>query len=131
VTLRQPVSPLLLLGAAALAGEAVVHVQQYLALFHDVRWIGALFLANAAACAVTIAGLAHSRTRYLAALAGVVISAVALAGLIVSYGQGLFGWQEGGFRPIIQLTVSFELAAVVLLAAALAAASARARLATG
>jgi len=115
-------------GALALAGEAAVHVQQYFALFHDIRWIGPLFLANAAACALAIAGLARSETRDLAALAGVAISALALTGLIVSYGQGLFGWQEGGFRPIIQLTVIFELAAVVLLSAALAAAaSSRAR----
>jgi len=115
-------------GALALAGEAAVHVQQYFALFHDIRWIGPLFLANAAACALAIAGLARRETRDLAALAGVAISAVALTGLIVSYGQGLFGWQEGGFRPIIQLTVIFELAAVVLLSAALAAAaSSRAR----
>ena len=123
MNLRQPHLPLLALGAAALAGEAVVHVQQYFALFHDVRWIGPLFLANAAACAIAVAGLAHRSTRELAALAGVVISALALVGLVVSYGQGLFGWQEGGFRPIIQLTVSFELAAVVLLSGALAAAS--------
>ena len=115
-------------GALALAGEAAVHVQQYFALFHDIRWIGPLFLANAAACALAIAGLTRSQTRDLAALAGVAISAVALTGLIVSYGQGLFGWQEGGFRPIIQLTVIFELGAVVLLSAALAAASSRARL---
>jgi hypothetical protein len=115
-------------GALALAGEAAVHVQQYFALFHDIRWIGPLFLANAAACALAIAGLARRETRDLAALAGVAISALALTGLIVSYGQGLFGWQEGGFRPIIQLTVIFELAAVVLLSAALAAAaSSRAR----
>ena len=114
-------------GALALAGEAAVHVQQYFALFHDIRWIGPLFLANAAACALAIAGLARRETRDLAALAGVAISALALTGLIVSYGQGLFGWQEGGFRPIIQLTVIFELGAVVLLSAALAAASSRAR----
>jgi hypothetical protein len=119
-------------GALALAGEAAVHVQQYFALFHDIRWIGPLFLANAAACALAIAGLARSETRDLAALAGVAISALALTGLIVSYGQGLFGWQEGGFRPIIQLTVIFELAAVVLLSAALAAAaSSRARPSSG
>ena len=55
------------------------------------------------------------------ALAGVGISAVALASLIVSYGEGLFGWQEAGFRPIVELTVIFEFAAVVLLSAALAA----------
>ena len=112
-------------GALALAGEAAVHVQQYLALFHEVRWIGPLFLANAVACAAAITGLAYRRTRGVAALAGVGISAVALASLIVSYGEGLFGWQEAGFRPIVELTVIFEFAAVVLLSAALAAVKAR------
>jgi hypothetical protein len=126
-----PTSVLFRAGALALAGEAVVHVQQYFALFHDVRWIGPLFLANAVACAVAIAGLARPRSRELAALAGVAISAVALVSLIVSYGQGLFGWQEGGFRPVVELTVIFELAAVVLLSAALAAAASSARLSTG
>jgi hypothetical protein len=62
-----------------------------------VRWIGPLFVANAAACLLAIAGLAYPRTRQLAALAGVVISAIALASLVVSYGQGLFGWQEFAF----------------------------------
>jgi hypothetical protein len=126
-----PTSVLFRAGALALAGEAVVHVQQYFALFHDVRWIGPLFLANAVACAVAIAGLARPRSRELAALAGVAISAVALVSLIVSYGQGLFGWQEGGFRPVVELTVIFELAAVVLLSAALAAAASSARVSTG
>jgi hypothetical protein len=51
----------------------------------------------------------------------VAISAIALASLIVSYGEGLFGWQEAGFRPVVELTVIFEFAAVVLLSAALAA----------
>jgi hypothetical protein len=117
-------------GAVALAGEATVHLQQYFALFHYVRWIGPLFIANAVGCAVVIVALAHPRTRGLAGLAGVATSAVALASLVVSYGQGLFGWQESGFRPVIALTVTFEFAAVVLLSAALtAAASSRTRLA--
>jgi hypothetical protein len=117
-------------GAVALAGEATVHLQQYFALFHYVRWIGPLFIANAVACAVVIVALAHPRTRSLAGLAGVATSAVALASLVVSYGQGLFGWHEAGFRPVIALTVMFEFAAVVLLSAALAAAaSSRTRLA--
>jgi hypothetical protein len=109
------------LGAAALAGEAVVHVQQYFSFFHDVRWIGALFLANGAACALAIAGLGFARTRELAALAGVATSAVALGSLVISYGNGLFGWQEAGFTTAIELAVIFELAAVILLSAALAA----------
>jgi hypothetical protein len=74
---------------------------------------------------------ARPRSRELAALAGVAISSMALVSLIVSYGQGLFGWQEGGFRPVVELTVIFELAAVVLVSAALAAAASSARLSTG
>jgi hypothetical protein len=109
------------LGAAALAGEAVVHVQQYFSFFHDVRWIGPLFLANGATCAVAIAGLGFARSRELAALAGVAISAVALGSLVISYGNGLFGWQEAGFTTPIELALIFELAAVILLPAALAA----------
>ena len=80
------------LGALALAGEAAVHVQQFAALFHDVRWIGPLFLADAVAIVAVIAGLAIPRTRQIAALAGVVISALALGSLVVSYGHGFLGW---------------------------------------
>jgi hypothetical protein len=108
-------------GALLLVGEATVHIQQYFWLFHGVSWIGPLFLANAVACLVTVAGLAFPRTRALAALAGVVISAVALLSLVISYGTGLFGWQEFGFRAPIALAASFEVGAVVLLSAALAA----------
>jgi len=113
------------LGAGALAGEAAVHVQQYASLLHEVRWIGPLFLANAAACVVTIIGLAYGRTRALAALAGVVISVLALGSLAVSYGHGLFGWQEGGFRTAVAIAVITEVCAVILLSAALTTAAAR------
>ena len=97
-----------------------MHVQQYASIFHEVRWIGPLFLANAAASVAAIAGLMSPRTRQLAALAGVVISAVALGSLVVSYGQGLFGWQEFGFRTPIALAVITEIGAVILLSSALA-----------
>ena len=107
------------LGAVLLAGEAAVHVQQYVDEFHDVRWIGPLFLANAVAVVVTIAGLTQARTRPLAALAGVVISAIALGSLVISYGNGLFGWQEAGFRTPVALALITEVGAVILLAAAL------------
>ena len=89
------------LGALLLAGEAAVHIQQYASLVHGVRWIGPLFLANAVACAIAIAGLAYPPTRLFAALAGIVISSLALASLVVSYGRGLFGFREGGFRAAI------------------------------
>ena len=107
------------LGALLLAGEAAVHVQQFVAVFHTVRWIGPLFLANAVAIAVTIAGMIQPRTRRVGALAGVVISVVALSIKKISYGRGLFGWQEGGFRTPVALALATEVGAVILLAMAL------------
>ena len=115
------------MGAAALAGEGAVHIQQYVALVHPVPWIGPLFLANAAACAATIAGLAFRPTRPLASLAGVVISALALGGLVVSYGPGLFGWHEVAFRTSIAVAVITAVVATIALALALAVAAARPR----
>ena len=109
------------LGGLMLAGEAAVHIQQYVAIFHEVNWVGPLFLANAAACLLAVVGLLYRRTRTVAALGGVVISVVALGSLVVSYGQGLFGWHEGGFRTPIALVTIAEVAAVLLLSAALAA----------
>jgi hypothetical protein len=114
----------LVLGALLLAGEAAVHAQQYSSVVHGVRWIGPLFLANTAACVAAIAGLVHPRTRRLAELLGVVVSAGALAGLAVSYGHGLFGWYEAGFRTAISFAVITELAAVIFLSTALAATTA-------
>jgi hypothetical protein len=113
-------------GAVMLAVEAAVHVQQFVSRFHAVRWIGPLFLANAAGSLLATAGLAHDRTRPVAALAGIVISACALGSLVVSYGTGLFGWMEGGWRTAIALALVSELAAVLTLAAGLAGAALRA-----
>jgi hypothetical protein len=114
-------------GAAALAGEGAVHVSEYVTLVHPVPWIGPLFLANAAACAATIIGLAFRPTRQLASLGGVVISALALGGLVVSYGPGLFGWHEVGFRTSISVAVITAVVATIALTLALALAAARPR----
>ena len=111
------------LAALLLAGEAAVHVEQFAALFDGVRWIGPLFLANAAACLIVIAGLSRARTWALSAVAGVVVSALALGGLIVSYGDGLFGWQQAGLSTPIGIAIACELGAVIVLSAALAAAA--------
>jgi hypothetical protein len=98
---------------------------QFVSLFHDVRWIGPLFLTNAAASLLAAAGLAHHRTRPVAALAGIAISACALGSLVLSYGTGLFGWMEGGWRTAIALALVSELGAVLTLAAGLAGAALR------
>ena len=108
-------------GAVLLAGQAAVHVQQYFALYHDVSWIGPLFLADGVVSILVIAGLAFRRWQPVAALVGVAVAAGALGGLAVSYGQGLFGWQEIGFDTPIELAVIFEVGAVIVLAAALTA----------
>jgi hypothetical protein len=112
-------------GALLLGGEAAVHIQQYATVVYGVRWIGPLFLATAAACIAAVVGLASARTRQLAALAGIAISAGALAGLVVSYGRGLFGFYEAGFRAAIAVAVITELGAVITLSIALAAKSRR------
>ncbi len=117
--------PLYASGAVMLAVEAAVHVQQFISLFHAVRWIGPLFLANAAASLLAAACLAHERARPVAALAGIAISAFALGSLVLSYGTGLFGWREGGWHAAIALALVSELGAVLTLAAALAAAALR------
>jgi hypothetical protein len=111
-------------GAAALAGVGAVHVQQYATIMHLVRWIGPLFLANGAACAVTIVALAFRPTRQLAALSGVAISGLTLAGLVVSYGQGLLGWREAGFRTSIAVDVITTVVAMIALTVALTIAAA-------
>jgi hypothetical protein len=79
-----------------------------------------LFVANAAACVVAIAGLAYDRTRAPAAFAGIAISALALSGLVLSYAVGLFGWMEAGMRAPIAFAIGSEAGAVIVLAAGLA-----------
>ena len=108
-------------GAAALAGEAAVHIEQYASVLHDVRGLGPLFLLNAAVSIAAIAGLVFAPTRSFAALTGVATSAVALAALVVSYARGLFGWFETGFRTPVELAVITEITAVIFLSLALAA----------
>jgi hypothetical protein len=105
------------LGAILLVGQAAVHVQQYFSLYHEVRWIGPLFLVDGIASVVVIAGLASRRWQPLAALAGVAISVGSLGGLAVSYGRGLFGWREAGFGTPIELAVIGDVGAAFFLAA--------------
>ena len=114
-------------GAAALAAEGAVHIEEYVTLVQPVPWIGPLFLANAAVCAAIIVGLAFRPTRQLASLGGVVTSALALGGLILSYGPGLLGWHEVGFRTSIAVAVISAVVATIALTLALAIAAARPR----
>jgi hypothetical protein len=118
-------------GAAAIAGVGAVHIQQYVASMHLVRWIGPLFLLNAAACAATLIGLGFRSTRQLAALTGVAISGLTLAALVVSYGHGLFGWHEAGFRTSIAVDVVTTVVAMLALTLSLTIAAVRPESETG
>src|SRR5258705_11172138 len=75
------------LGAILLVGQAAVHVQQYFSLYHEVRWIGPLFLVDGIASVLVLAGLAFRRWQPFAALAGLAIAVGALGGLAGSYGR--------------------------------------------
>jgi hypothetical protein len=99
--------------------EGAVHLQQYVVTFHTVRWIGPLFVLNAAGCAAAAIALLFRRTVRLGALAGVAISVASLAGLAKSYDGGLFGWFEFGLRPPIEIAIAAEAVAALALASLL------------
>ena len=102
-------------GTAALVAEGALHLQQYVAIFHTVRWIGPLFVLNAAGCGAAAIALLFRRTVRLGALGGVAISVAALAGLAKSYDGGLFGWYEFGLRPPIEIAIAAEAVAALAL----------------
>jgi hypothetical protein len=115
------------LGAVAVLGVGAVHLQQYLGNgYQTVPTIGPLFLLNTIACAVVGLALLVPFGRWLAsrsadavvgllAAGGVGIAAASLVALFISETSSLFGFSEGGYRPIIVLAIAVEAAAVVLL----------------
>jgi hypothetical protein len=107
---------LVIAGAAALLAGAAVHVAQLVSIFHDVPWIGPLFVGDAVASTAIAVALLTTRHRRLAAAAGALVSAGALAGLAASSTVGLFGWQESVLRPSVQIAIAAELVAVAALA---------------
>lgn len=116
-----------LAGALAVLGVGAVHLQQYLGNgYQTVPTIGPLFLLNAIAAAIVGVALLMPFGRLLAsrsadaavgllAAGGVTISAASLVALFISETSSLFGFSEGGYRPIIVLTIAVEAAAILLL----------------
>jgi hypothetical protein len=104
-----------IVGAAALLVAAAVHVAQLVSIFHAVPWVGPLFAADAVlSTAIAVALL--TRWWRVAAPAGALVSAGALAGLALASTVGLFGWQESVLRPSVQLAIGSELVAFAALA---------------
>ena len=107
------------LGAAALLGAGIVHLQQYAgAEYSVIPTIGTLFVLNFAASTVLAVALfapVRRRAAQLVAAAGIGLAITSLAALLVSEQTPLFGFMESGYRQAIVLAIALEGAAAVLL----------------
>jgi hypothetical protein len=115
------------LGAAALLGVGIDHIQQYIgAEYSVIPTIGTLFVLNFAAATVVAIALflpieragRHGRQILgcLAAL-GIGVAAGSLAALLVSEHTPLFGFMEYGYRQAIVISIALESVTSVLLGA--------------
>jgi hypothetical protein len=115
-------------GALMLLGTGTIHLEQYFAVYYQViPVIGPLFAANfALAVILGLSLLAPAERRFgdlgrallaLAALGGIGFSIGTLVGLELSEFGALFGFHEHGYRALIILSIAFEGAAIVSLAA--------------
>jgi hypothetical protein len=123
----------LYLGALAVLGTGVVHIQQYYSAdYSSVPTIGTLFFLNFVAAVVIAAGLVAplgrvavryaDSIRALFAVAGIGLAVLSLVSLFVSESSSLFGFAENGYRTAIVLAIVAEVAAAVFLLIFLAAA---------
>jgi hypothetical protein len=114
------------LGALALLGVGVDHIEQYYADFYSaIPTIGTLFLLNFASATLVglglvapverIAGRRAGAALALLAISGIGIAAGSLAGLLISENGGLFGFMEHGYREAIVISIVLEAATIVLL----------------
>lgn len=120
------------LGALALLGVGVDHIEQYYVDFYSaIPKIGTLFLLNFASAALVTLGLLAPVERFagrrapavlaLLAIGGIGVAAGSLVGLLVSENGGLFGFMEQGYREAIVFSIVLEVATIGLLALFLAA----------
>lgn len=113
------------LGAAALLGVGIDHIQQYAGADYSViPTIGTLFVLNFAASTVIAIALVLPIERAvrhggqilgcIAAL-GIGVAMSSLAALLVSEHTPLFGFMEYGYRQAIVISIVLEMVATVLL----------------
>jgi hypothetical protein len=114
------------LGALALLGVGIDHIQQYYVdSYSAIPTIGTLFALNFVSATLVTLGLLAPVKRFagrwaapllaLFAMAGIGIAAGSLAGLLVSENGGLFGFMEVGYRQAIVISIVLEVATIVLL----------------
>jgi hypothetical protein len=116
----------LYLGALAVLGTGVVHIQQYYDQdYSTIPTIGTLFFLNFVAAVVIaiglIAPLGRVTRRYadairaVFAIGGIGLGVLSLVALFISEGSGLFGFVENGYRTAIVLAMVAEIAAILFL----------------
>jgi hypothetical protein len=114
------------LGAAALLGVGIDHLQQYLgAHYSAIPTIGTLFALNFVSAVVIAAGLVSPIERVfrrrgrlllgLLALSGIGVAVGSLVALFVSEQTPLFGFMESGYRQAIVVAIALEVATTLLL----------------
>jgi hypothetical protein len=120
------------LGALALLGVGVDHIQQYSAdSYSAIPTIGTLFALNFASATIVgvalvapvrrLAGRWADAVLAVLAVGGIGIAAGSLAGLLISESSGLFGFMEQGYRAAIVTSIVLEVVTMFLLGAFLAA----------
>jgi hypothetical protein len=114
------------LGAAALVGVGIDHIQQYVgASYSAVPTIGTLFALNFVSSILLAAALVAPIERVFRrwgkpmlgflALSGIGVALGSLLGLVISEQTPLFGFMESGYRQAIVVSIVLELATVALL----------------
>ena len=107
------------LGAAALLGVGIDHIQQYFGADYSViPTIGTLFALNFAASVVLAAGLVSPMERVIPrranlflgvfAAAGIGVALGSLVALMISERTPLFGFMESGYRQAIDISILLE-----------------------
>jgi hypothetical protein len=116
------------LGAAALLGVGIDHIQQYFgASYSFIPTIGTLFALNFASAVLLAAALvlpvervfprAGKRILGFLAASGIGVAMGSLIALLVSEQTPLFGFREYGYRQAIVISIVLEVATILLLGA--------------
>jgi hypothetical protein len=114
---RWAVNALAVIGAALLVWSGVIHLQLWSDGYRSIAVIGPLFLIQGVAGIALAVVLAVFRRVVLMA-AGAVMMAATAAGLLLSAGIGLFGFQESLAVPYAMSSLVVEFAGAAVLAAA-------------
>jgi hypothetical protein len=108
------------LGAAAVAASAVIHLHLWMQGYKHIHMIGPLFLAQAIA-GIVLALAMVAYPRFISAVAGALYMASTIGGLLTSATIGIFGFHDGLSVPWATSSLVIEAAGLVVLVAAGAA----------